>query len=177
MAVIGPRSYFSLAAAIRLQKGIVAPESGAEFGHSARGSGAVCGAAARQSLRASASSRRRLTPSRHTPALSYWVTRSMIACQHIRVAMRASGIGAIAHRIAPRAAGQPHDARPHRVGDRDPGETRAACIEDAHDLAVADAALARIGGIDRKRLSPGGLAARADRPGIHLAVQLVLRLA
>ena len=41
----------------------------------------------------------------------------------------------------------------------------------------ADPALARIGGVDRERLAPGGLAARADRAGIHLAVQFVPRLA
>ena len=61
----------------------------------------------------------------------------------------------------------PQDSRttPGRTASRNEhaGETRASGIEYAHHLAIADAAVVGIDGVDRKRLSPRGLAERADR--------------
>src|SRR5580704_1134595 len=102
---------------------------------------------------------------------------AMIAGEHIRIAMRAGRIVRLACRVVPGAAGEANHPWPQGIGNDDAGETGAPLVEHAHHLAIANAALARIGGVDREALAPGCLAARTDRPGIHLAVQFVLRLA
>ena len=59
----------------------------------------------------------------------------------------------------------------HIAIDDRAGETGAAIVEYAHDVAVADVAAGRVGRADADRLASGDFLPARYRPGIHLAVQ------
>ena len=78
--------------------------------------------------------------------------------------------------VEPRA--RRHDGHPRHDARIDQGtrKTCAAGVEHTHNIAVANAAVRRIGGVDPNGLTPCDLACARHRARIHLGVQAGCRL-
>src|SRR5438132_67530 len=87
--------------------------------------------------------------------------RSVVAREHVGVAMYANRIVVRTERVVPRTARKAQHPEGYRVRHHSTGETSAATIIDAHHIAIGDVTPHCIHWIDRDRFTSGDLALRA----------------
>ena len=103
--------------------------------------------------------------------------RSLVAGQHVRIAMLAKAAGGAWIRgIIPGTGAHLHDAGSDAVVDADPCQTSSAIIPDPDDIAIGKPSGSCIVRMDMYRLASRDLGRPAVVSVIKLTVQLCLRL-